>query len=287
MRFHAKTAVGILVLLLTGALICMPTLAQQGTTSNPPPPPTAQGDQAGPEPGRPTAPPPRRPGMHVWVNHGQGRGWAEWRSRGDRGHRGAEFGMGEMGMGGAELGGLLTRAERALNNPQVRKQLGISDEQATTFDQQLTDFAKTMIRDRANLQVQQVDLQHLLAQQNPDRSAVDSQLQQLSAARVQLQQAAVNFYLTLKQEIPPEQQQKIRQFLRERRPGAWQGGGARSRGWSQRGQRRGHVMGSQPPNGSSAGRRNEQRQYGPDQNNQNYQNSQGEPQGSTPATNNQ
>ncbi|MGH9687273.1 MAG: Spy/CpxP family protein refolding chaperone [Candidatus Acidiferrales bacterium] len=286
MRFHAKAAVRSLVLLLTGALSCMPALAQQGTTSNPPAP-TAQGDQAGPGPGAPGAPPPRRPGIQVWVNHGQGRGWAEWGSRGDRGHMGAEFGMSEMGMGGAGLGGLLTRAYRALNNPQIRQQLGISDEQATKFDQQLADFAKTMIHDRANLQIQQVDLQNLLAQPNPDRSALDNQLQQLSAARVQLQQAAVNFYLTLKQEIPPEQQQKIRQFLRERRPVAWQGGGARSRGWSWRGQRRGHVMGSQPPDGSGAERRNEQQQYGPDQNNQNYQNSQGEPQGGTPPTNNQ
>ncbi|MGH9737182.1 MAG: Spy/CpxP family protein refolding chaperone [Candidatus Acidiferrales bacterium] len=285
MRFQAKTAVGFLALLLAGALGCTLAFAQQGPTNNPPPPPAAQGDQAGPGQGTPGGPPPRRPGMHVWVNHGQGSGWAEWRAGGDRGHRGAEFGISDMGVGGAGLGRRLGRAERALNDPQIRQQLGISDEQAAKFEQQLTGFAKTMIRDRASLQIQQVDLRNSLTKPNPDRAAVDNQLQQVSAARVQLQQAAVNFYLTLKQEIPPAQQQKIRQFLRERRQDAWQGG-ARSRGGSWRAQRRSHVMGSQPPNGGSAERQSEQ-QYGPDQNNQIFQNSQGEPQGSTPTTNNQ
>lgn len=284
MRFQAKTAVGFLALLLAGALSCTLAFAQQGPTSNPPPP-AAQGDQAGPGQGAPGSPPPRRPGMHVWVNHGQGSGWAEWTGGGDRGHRGAEFGIGDMVVGGAGLGRLLGRAERALNDPQIRQQLGISDEQAAKFEQQLTGFAKTMIRDRANLQIQQVDLRNSLTKPNPDRAAVDNQLQQVSAARVQLQQTAVNFYLILKQEIPPAQQQKIRQFLRERRQDAWRGG-ARSRGGSWRAQRRSHVMGSQPPNGGSAERQSEQ-QYGPDQNNQNYQNSQGEPQGSTPTTNSQ
>lgn len=285
MRFNAKTAVGFLALLLTAALSCTPTPAQQGPTNNPPPPSAAQGSQSGTGPGNPGAPPPGGPGMRVWVERDHGNGWAEWRSRRNS-DLGSDLGLGNLGMGGAGFAGLLARAERALNNAQIRQQLGISDEQATKFDQQLTDFAKTIIRDRANLQVQQVDFQHLLAQQNPDRSAVDSQLQQVSAARVQLQQAAVDFYLSLKQEIPPDQQQKIRQFLSQflsQRQDAWQGG-SRSEGRGDRRPRRGHVMGSQPPDGSGAGQRNDQQQYGPVQT---YQNSQGEPQGSTPATNDQ
>lgn len=202
--------------------------------------------------------------------------------------------MGGLGMGGPGRSGLLEQAQRALHDPMIRQQLGISDDQATTLEGQLADFQKKVIQDRANLEIQQVDLENLLTSQNPDRSAVDSKLDQVNAARLALQKSAVNFYLTVKQEITPEQQQKIRQFLQQRRGRFGMQGPPRPAG--RRGRRRGasSYMGSQPPNGNEAYQEQNEPQ-------QNWQNSQGEPeqspapqaydsgepQGSAPMTNNQ
>jgi len=270
MGVRSKFAIAILAL----ALGCTPVLAQQGPPDQPPTP-APNGPPAGPGPGGPRGPI-RGRRMRVWINRGPGRGWAEWRDRDNNGDWGASLGMGDFGLGDTGLNGRLAQAERALNNPQIRQQLGISAQEATKFEQQLTDFLKTAIQDRANLQIQRIDLQSLLAAENPDHSAIDNQLQKVSDAQLTLDKAAVNFALTLKQEITPEQRQKIREFLRERRsgnlgrensgsqggPGAWRSGRHdRSRSQSQ----------------------NRQRQN----NSASPQNSPGEPQGSTPQTTNQ
>lgn len=290
MGVHLKAATGILAFVLGGALCCTPAVAQRGPANNPPPPPAQTGQ---PGPGEPGAPPPaQRRGMRVWVARGQGAGWAAWSNRNDR-NWGARMGMGDLGTGGRGLNGPLQQAQRALHDPMIRQQLGISDDQAKTLEGQVADFQKKLIQDRANLDIQRVDLENLLASENPDRSAVDNKLDQVNSARLALQKSALDFYLTAKQEITPEQQQKIRQFLqrRQRRFGV-----ARPRPQARNPRRPGTSMyeGAQPPNGSSA--------YVQDEQPQNWQNTQGEPeqspppqpynpdgepQGSTPQTNNQ
>jgi len=265
MGLCSKFGLAILVL----ALGCTAVLAQQGP---PPPPPAPNGAPARPGPGGPGRSMHVRE-MHVWINSGRGRGWAEWGSR-RNGDWGSAFGRGDMGFGGARSTGALAQAERALNNPQIRQQLGISDQEATKLEQQVTDFQKTMVQDRANLDIQRIDLQSLLAAENPDRSAVDDQLQKVSDAQLAVRKSAVNFALTLKQEITPEQRQKIRDFLRERRFG---GQGRENGGWQD-------GAGARQSNGRRGGRsQNWQRRN----NSASPQKSPGEPQGSTPQTTNQ
>lgn len=266
MGVRSKFAIAILAL----ALGCTPVLAQQGPP-NQPPAPAPNRAPAGPGPGGPRGPM-RGRGMHVWIDRRPGRGWAGWRSRNGSGDWGSALRMGDLGLGETGLNGPLTHADRALNDPQIRQQLGISDQEATKLEQQVTDFLKTMVQDRANLDIQRIDLQSLLAAENPDNSAVDDQLQKVSAAQLTLDTAAVNFALTLKQEVTPEQRQKIREFLRERRSGSlgrengpWQ---RHAGAWqSNRRHRSGRSQGRQRQNDSAS-----------------PQNSPGEPRGSTPQT---
>lgn len=304
MRLQGKTAIGALILLFCAALVCSPAGAQQANSNNSPPPPQSQGNQSqanpsGTAPEEPGPPPPPAPGMHVWTVRNHGSGWAEWPSHG-QGQMGAALGVDYLGLGdlglrsGHDLTAAFAMAQRALNDPRIRQQIGISDDQAAKLHQDLTDFAKTIIQDRANLQVQLVDLRSLLAQQTPDKSAVSDAMQKVADAQVALEKAAVDFYVTLKQELSPEQQQKIREFLRQwgRNSGAWRGRseasipprpGSRS------------YAGEQPPDGTWSYPQNQQ-QYGPQWQNSQGQQEQypppepyfpGEPQGSTPMTNNQ
>lgn len=158
---------------------------------------------------------------------------------------GEAFGMGRF----RNVDAALARAQRLLRDPEVRQLFGISDEQAAKLENQVTDFRKARIRDRANLAVQRIDLENLLAAENPDRAAINRKLQQVGAAQLTLEKSAIDFALNVKQELTPEQRQKIRQFLRQR-------SGRRFRGMSdgrsqRRGYRRGGMrgQGSRPPNG--------------------------------------
>jgi Spy/CpxP family protein refolding chaperone len=239
--------------------------------------------------------------MHVWVVRAPGVGWATWRAHNDHQGWGAMgLGLGDLGLGDLGIGGHFTgplaMAYHALNNPQIIQGLGISNQQAAQFKQQITDFAKTMIQDHANLLVQRVELQSLLAEKTPDESAVNSQLQKLGNAQMTLQKDAVDFVVKAKQEITPEQQQKIRQFLQERRQHFGMERRLRPESGRPPEPGSGTYVGSQPPNGAQAYQQNQQPQY--------WQNSQGEPeqspapqqyapynmgepQGSTPMTSNQ
>jgi Spy/CpxP family protein refolding chaperone len=147
-------------------------------------------------------------GMRMGMERGRGRGMG----------MGDDLGLGlGLGMGRLGASGFLARAEFALRDPQIRQQLGFSDQQATKLEQEITDFRKAMIQNRANLEIQRIDLRNLLVADKPDRAAVEKKLQMMSAAQLAMQKSVVDFALTLKQEITPEQREKIRQFLRERR----------------------------------------------------------------------
>jgi Spy/CpxP family protein refolding chaperone len=205
-----------------------------------------------------------RGGGRAWAERGGRRGFAAWgRGRGMRDDMG-------LGLGGFGLNG---SGERALRDPQIRQQLGISDQQATKLEQDITNFRKARIQDRANLEIQRIDLQNLLAADNPDRAAVDSKLQQVSAAQLALEKSAVDFAVTLKQEISPEQRQKIRQFLRERRGGFARAeggtrGGAPAERRYRRAQRSGTQQGSQPNAPAQPNSQGGQQQGAPPTNNQ-------------------
>jgi len=149
----------------------------------------------------------------------------KWRGR-DDGWRGARGWRGERGEGGWREGGRmgrrqfgrrgrLFRLERLLNDPAVRERLGITPEQAAKMRQQITDFRISRIRSRADLQVKRVQLHELLAAGTPDRAAIDRKLEEISAARLAQEKAAVDFRLAMRGALTPEQRQKLREMREE------------------------------------------------------------------------
>jgi len=226
MNIHSKTVLVVLAL----ALSCSALLAQDDPQG---PPPKQQGGWHGFGPSR-------RPG-------GPG-------GDGDRGDR--DGGGTRRGFGGADRGGMrgfgMERREfglgRLLNDPAVRQQLGITAEQVGKIRQQESDFRKTEIRNRADLQVKRIDLQDLLAADKPDRAAIDSKLQEISAAQLALEKAAVDQRLNMRDAITPAQREKLRQLImNRRRPG---GGGPSPAGPQGAGRRGPRPLG--PPAGSQA-----------------------------------
>ena len=184
MGIYSKTAFAMLAV----ALSCSPLLAQDSAQG--PPPAQHQGARDG---------------------FGSRRGPMESDEHEGRwGHR--HRGFGRDGRGGRRHSGFA----RLLNDPSIRKQVGITDEQAGTIRKQELDFRKTEIRGRADLEVKRIDLKDLLAADKPDRAAINAKLQEISAAQLSLQKSSIDYRLNMRDAITPEQREKIRQLMRNR-----------------------------------------------------------------------
>lgn len=205
MLAHSKAALIALALVIS----CSPILAQ----GDPPSPPS---DNHGAQDGMGHRGDMRRGGPgHDGGDWGRGRDGGDW----GHGREGRGHGMGmHKGMRGREFG-----LGRLLSDPAMREQLGVSAEQAAKIRQQESDFRKTEIRGRADLEVKQIDLRDLLAADKPDRAAIDSKLQEISTSRLALQKSSIDFRLNSRDALTPAQRDKLRQIMRDRhRPG---GGG--------------------------------------------------------------
>jgi len=118
----------------------------------------------------------------------------------------------------------------------------VTADQATKIRQQEAAFRKTQILDRADLEVKRIDLGELMAADNPDRAAIDAKLTEISTSRLALEKAAVSFRLNSRNALTPDQRQKLRELMRNRRS---REGGPAARG--PRGEGPGGRRGSAPP----------------------------------------
>src|SRR5271155_2964242 len=170
MGIYSKAAFAVLAV----ALSCSPLLAQDGSADSTP---AHQGARDGYGS--------RRGAIDSGKDHG---GWGHqyggFRRDGRRGRR--HFGF-----------------ARLLNDPAIRQQVGITDEQAATIRNRELDFRKTEIRGRADVEVKRLELKDLLAADKPDRAAINAKLQEISAAQLSLQKTAIDYRLTMRDAITP------------------------------------------------------------------------------------
>ena len=89
--------------------------------------------------------------------------------------------------------------------------------QVAKIRQQESDFRKAEIRNRADLKVKRIDLNDLLAADKPDRTAIDSKLQEISTAQLALEKSRIDNRLNMRDALTPAQRQKLRDLINERR----------------------------------------------------------------------
>ena len=214
MEIKPRIALGVLSL----ALSIAPAFGQ-GQAQNPPPPQQEQAQPAGPG------------GVRFGRQAGGpgGPGGPQMDGRSFRGPMGRRFGQrGRMGFGGRGMGARGLGGDAGfLSNPAVRQRLGITADQMTKFHQQDLDFQKAQIRDRADLQVKRIELNELLNANTPDRAAIDAKLQEVSAAQMASEKAAIDNRLAMRDILTPAQRQQLEQF---RANGMQQGNGAAQAG---------------------------------------------------------
>jgi len=137
-----------------------------------------------------------------WGGRDGGKRWG--RGDGFRGMRGRRGRMGGMMLA------------RIAQDPEAREKLGLTAEQTTKIQQETFDFRKARIRDRADTQLKQVELENLMRADNPDRAAIDKKLDELSAARLVAEKSQVHYRLAMREVLTPEQREKLRTMFQER-----------------------------------------------------------------------
>jgi Spy/CpxP family protein refolding chaperone len=112
----------------------------------------------------------------------------------------------------------------------MREKLGITAEQAAKIHLQTSEFRKAQIRSRADLQVKRLELNELLAADNPDRAAINKKLEEISAAQLARRKSEVDYRLKMRDALTSEQRQKLQQMREEFRHRSPEGRGPQGPG---------------------------------------------------------
>jgi Spy/CpxP family protein refolding chaperone len=125
---------------------------------------------------------------------------------------------------------------RFWDNPRIATALKLTPDQQKAMDDILFQHREKLIDLRANLQKAELDMEPLMNADEPNRAAIEAQIDKVVAARAELEKANSNFLLDIRMKLTPDQWKQIKNFraeggMREMRRGWRQGGpGARMRG---------------------------------------------------------
>ena len=159
-------------------------------------------------------------------------------------------GMGERGAGGPGFGMHRPPMEAILgphgaegrwwNNPAVIERLKLTDDQRQTMDQILLDHRKDLIDRRGAVEKAELDLEPLVAADQPNESQILSQIDKVAQARAELEKANARFLLAIRGKLSPDQWKELKAWRTER--------GGERRNWHG-GPGRGQPNGPPPPAG--------------------------------------
>jgi periplasmic protein CpxP/Spy len=102
------------------------------------------------------------------------------------------------------------------NNPNLVKQLNLTDDQRKAMDGILQDHRMKLIDLRAALQKAEVAMIPLMKADTPNRSAIEAQIDKVVQARADLEKANARFLLDIRMQITPDQWKQL-QTMREQR----------------------------------------------------------------------
>ena len=105
---------------------------------------------------------------------------------------------------------------RFWNNPNIVKQLNLTDDQRKAMDGILQDHRMKLIDLQANLEKAEVAMGPLLKADTPDRAAIEAQIDKVVQARAGLEKANSLFLLDLRMQLKPDQWKQL-QTMRENR----------------------------------------------------------------------
>jgi len=112
----------------------------------------------------------------------------------------------------------ISRFMKAIDDPQTRASLGISDSQADSLRKIVTDVEILTIQNAANIAVDSIQLKELLRADKPDKAAVMSKGDDISKATSGLISHYLEACLSAKAILSPEQQKALREYMENGAP---------------------------------------------------------------------
>jgi len=103
------------------------------------------------------------------------------------------------------------------NNPNLVKQLNLTDDQRKAMDGILQDHRMKLIDLRATLQKAEVTMGPLMKADAPNRAAIEAQIDKVVQARAELEKANARFLLDIRMQITPDQWKQLQTMREERR----------------------------------------------------------------------
>lgn len=111
------------------------------------------------------------------------------------------------------------RMGRWWNNPRMIEQLKLSDEQRKAMDQIWYQHREKLIDLQANLQRAELAMQPLMGADQPDRAAMEAQIDKVVAARGDLERANARFLLDIRMKLTVDQWKQLKQMRSQRMMG--------------------------------------------------------------------
>jgi len=102
------------------------------------------------------------------------------------------------------------------NNPDVAKQLNLTDDQRKAMDGIMQDHRMKLIDMQATLQKAELEMGPLMKADTPDRSAIEAQIDKIVSARADLEKANARFLLDIRMQLKPDQWKQLQTIHQNR-----------------------------------------------------------------------
>jgi Spy/CpxP family protein refolding chaperone len=124
-------------------------------------------------------------------------------------------------MGGLDIGMML-------DNTELQKELGITDDQKAKLKSIATDSMRKSIRSEADIKILHIDLKELMDAPKPDKAKIDKKIDEISAAMAAQMKIGIHVMIDSRNVLTPEQLEKMEgmseKMMREGMKGMLEGG---------------------------------------------------------------
>jgi len=127
------------------------------------------------------------------------------------------------------------------NNPNIVKQLTLTDDQRKAMDGIVQDHKMKLIDLHANLERAEVEMGPMMKADSPDQRAIEAQIDKVVMARAELEKANARFLLDIRMQLKPDQWKQLQTLRMDRMQHQGMRGDGQDGhgGWGQGGQRPG------------------------------------------------
>ncbi len=120
--------------------------------------------------------------------------------------------MGKM----AKVMGLEMTVNALVQNEDIQKEVGLSDEQLTKIRDIKFKTDKEVVKLRSDMELKEIDLREELSKDNPDMTKVEKLIKAKHAIMADIELAKVKEYTAVKKILSEKQIEKLKEIMRER-----------------------------------------------------------------------